>query len=399
MNVRFADRMENVNASITRETMKLAEIPGMINFGGGMPYEGLFPVDNIKKAVDKVFEEEGRQSLQYSTTEGYLPLRNKIVKLMAGEGVDCDADDILILSGSQQGLEFSGKIFINPGDVIVCEKPSYVAGLNAYRTYQANFLEIESDDDGMIIEDLIKKLEKTPKAKYIYIIPNFQNPTGKTWSVERRKKIIEVAEHFNIPIVEDNPYGDLIYEGEKLPAVKAFDKNGIVIYLGTFSKTICPSFRVGWVVAAPDILLRYNQIKQSADLQTSTFNQRIISRYLDLFDNCAHIQVLINEYKAKRDTMVEAIKREFPDDVKYTVPTGGMFIWVELPENMDAVMLRNRGIENNVAILSGETFYPQTQKNNTFRMSFTAVNEDEINIGIKKLGDIIKEMKVEGNVE
>ena len=283
--------------------------------------------------------------------------------------------------------------------MVVCEKPSYVAGLNAYRTYQPEFLEIEADEDGMIIEDLKDKLSKNKKAKFIYIIPNFQNPTGKTWSAERRKAIVEVAEQFNIPIVEDNPYGDLIYDGKKLPAVKSFDKNGMVIYLGTFSKTICPSFRVGWVVAAPEILLRYNQIKQSADLQTSTFNQRIISKYLDLFDNKAHIGLLIDEYRVKRDTMLQAIKREFPADVKYTVPAGGMFIWAELPEPLNAIELRKRGIENKVAVLSGETFFPQTQKYNTFRMSFTAVSTEEINKGIKIIGDIIKEMKVEADAE
>jgi 2-aminoadipate transaminase len=283
MALKFSERMDGLKASEIREILKLTLQPEIISFAGGLPAPELFPVEEMKKVSLHVLTEMGQAALQYSPTEGYLPLREKITDRMAKVGIKADPDSILITSGSQQGLDFSGKVFLNPDDVVFCESPSYLGAINAFKAYQCNFVEVDTDDNGMIMEDLESKIAATEKAKMIYVIPDFQNPSGRTWSLERRQELIKIANKFDLPVVEDNPYGELRFEGEVLPAVKSLDTEGRVIFLGTFSKTFCPGLRIGWVCAADEVLNKYITVKQGADLQSSSISQRELNTYIEMY--------------------------------------------------------------------------------------------------------------------
>ncbi len=250
----FSDRVQQVKASEIREILKLTQMPDIISFAGGLPAPELFPIEALKNVASVVLDEMGKEALQYSTTEGYDPLRSKIAARMIRAGVKATKDDILITSGSQQGLDFSGKIFINPGDYVLCESPSYLGAINAFKAYQSAFKEVKTDHEGMDLADLETVIQDTPNAKFIYVIPDFQNPSGRTWSLERRKGIVEIANRYNLVIIEDNPYGELRFEGETIASIKSFDTEGRVIYLGTFSKTFSPGIRIGFVLAAPTLL-------------------------------------------------------------------------------------------------------------------------------------------------
>ena len=262
MGLNYAKRMDNIRASEIRELLKLTQRPEVISFAGGLPAPELFPVEEFKRVAKEVLDENGTAALQYGPTEGYLPLREKIVERMKKIKVDLKAENILITSGSQQGLDFSAKIFINPGDVIICESPSYLGAINAFKAYEPRFVEVETDDEGMIMEKLEEALKENENVKFIYVIPDFQNPSGKTWSLERRKGLVELANKYNVAIIEDNPYGELRFEGEILPAVKHFDTEGRVVFLGTFSKIFCPGLRLGWVAADGEVLNKYILVKQ-----------------------------------------------------------------------------------------------------------------------------------------
>ncbi len=390
MSIKFATRMNNIKGSAIRELLKLTEEPDIISFAGGLPAPELFPIKELEKIVVNVLEEDGRAALQYSTTEGYLPLREKIVQRMKKVMVECKADDILITSGSQQGLEFSGRVFVNEGDVIICESPSYLGALNAFKAYQPKFVEITMDDNGMIIEELEKALEQNSNVKFIYTIPDFQNPSGRTMSLERRKKLLELAYKYNVPIVEDNPYGELRFEGEILPAIKSFDTKGLVIHLGTFSKTFCPGLRIGWVIASPEILQKYIVSKQGADLQSSTIAQRDINKFLDVYDIDKHIENLIKVYRKRRDLMLDTMEKEFPAGVTFTRPQGGLFTWVTFPEYLDAADIMKKSLEEKVAFVPGQSFFPNGQYKNHGRFNYSNMPEDKIVEGIKRLGKVLK---------
>jgi DNA-binding transcriptional MocR family regulator len=392
MAIQFAARMENIKGSAIRELLKLTEDPSIISFAGGLPAPELFPVKELEEVTTRVLREEGRAALQYSTTEGYLPLREKIVQRMKKLKVECQANDILITSGSQQGLEFSGRIFINEGDVVICESPSYLGALNAFKAYLPKFVEITMDDEGMIMEELEKALEQNPGAKFIYTIPDFQNPSGRTMSLERRKKLLELAYKYNIPVVEDNPYGELRFEGEMLPAIKSFDTRGLVIHLGTFSKTFCPGLRIGWVVASPEILTKYILVKQGADLQCSTIAQREVNKFLEMYDLDEHVKKIIEVYRKRRDLMLETMEKEFPKEVTFTKPEGGLFTWVTFPEHMDAAEVMKRSLEEKVAFVPGQSFFPNGQYKNHGRFNYSNMPEDKIVEGVKRLGKVLKSM-------
>ena len=392
MEIKFATRMENLKGSAIRELLKLTENPDIISFAGGLPAPELFPIKELEEVTIKVLREDGKTALQYSATEGFLPLREKIVLRMKKASVECQPNDILITSGSQQGLEFSGKIFINEGDVIICESPSYLGALNAFKAYQPKFIEISMDKNGMVMEELEKALEQNPNTRYIYTIPDFQNPTGRTMSLERRKKLVELSYKYNVPIVEDNPYGELRFDGEMLPSVKSFDTKGLVIYLGTFSKTFCPGLRLGWVVASPEILSKYIVVKQGADLQTSTIAQREVSKYLEMYDLEKHIENLIKVYRKRRDLMLETMEKEFPSGVTFTRPQGGLFTWVTFPENMDAAEIMKKSLEEKVAFVPGQSFFPNGEFKNHGRFNYSNMSEDKIVEGIKRLGKVLKSM-------
>jgi len=391
MAIKFSDRMDRIKASEIRELLKLTVRPEIISFAGGLPAPELFPVEEMKKVSVKVLEESGEQALQYSPTEGFPPLREKIAKRMEQVGVKTTAENILITNGSQQGLDFSGKIFLNPGDVVVCESPSYLGAINAFKAYDCQFAEVPTDDDGMIMEELDKILANTKNVKMIYVIPDFQNPSGRTWSLERRKGLLELASKYELPIVEDNPYGELRFEGERLPSIKSLDNEGRVVFLGTFSKTFCPGLRIGWVCAEQEILNKYILVKQGADLQSNSMSQRELNTFLEMYDLDEHIEKIKELYKKRRDLMIQTMKEHFPPEVKYTYPEGGLFTWAVLPEHINARELMAKAIEKNVAFVPGGSFFPNGGNENTMRINYSNMPEDRIVEGIKILGEVIKE--------
>lgn len=392
MSLRYAKRMDNIKASEIRELLKLTEKPEVISFAGGLPAPELFPIEELKKISLEVLEENGAQALQYGPTEGYKPLRKQIAEGMKKSGVDASIDNILVLSGSQQGLDFSGKIFLNPGDIVLCESPTYLGAINAFRAYEPKFIEVPTDENGMVMEDLEDILENNENVKFIYVIPDFQNPSGRTWSLERRKKLVELANKYNVAIVEDNPYGELRYEGEFLPAVKHFDTEGRVIFLGTFSKIFCPGLRLGWACADEAVLNKYILAKQGADLQASTISQIQVSKFLEEYDIDAHIEKLRALYKKRKDLMIDTMKKEFPEGVTFTNPEGGLFTWAVLPKDMNARELAVKALEKNVAFVPGGSFFPNGGSENTLRINYSNMPEDRIVEGVKRLADAIKDM-------
>lgn len=390
MEVRFSERAMGLKASEIRELLKLAEMPEIISFAGGLPAPELFPVKEMEEISQKVLEKDGRLALQYSSTEGFAPLREKIAKeRMAPAGVNVTANDVAITSGSQQGLEFSARIFVNEGDTIICESPSYLGAINAFKAYRPNFVEIPMDDNGMIVDELEKALKANPNTKMIYTIPDFQNPTGRTMSDDRRKRVAELAAEYKVPVIEDNPYGDLIFEGKRHPSIKSFDKEGWVVYLGTYSKTFCPGLRIGWICAAPQILEKYIVVKQGADLQCSSFDQRLTALFMETYDLNEHIEKIKIVYKNRRDLMIDSIKKYFPEGIKYTFPTGGLFTWVELKEGLDAADVLKEALKENVAYVPGGSFFPNGGHPNFFRMNYSCMDEEKIVEGMKRLGKVL----------
>lgn len=384
--------MDNIKASEIREMLKLTQKPEVISFAGGLPAPELFPVEEMKKTLAKVMEEYGRVALQYGPTEGFEPLRVKILDRMAKVKVNnLTTDNILITSGSQQGLDFMAKAFIDPGDVILCESPTYLGAINAFKAYEPRFVEIETDDDGMIIEDLERALKENENVKFIYVNPDFQNPSGRTMSIERRKGLVQLANKYNVAIVEDNPYGELRFEGEIYPAIKHYDTEGRVIFLGTFSKVFSPGVRLGWIAADKEVLHKFVLIKQGADLQSSTLDQIAVYKFLEDYDIEAHIEKIKKVYKRRKDLMLNTIKEECPEGIKVTNPDGGLFTWVVLPEHINARELAMKALEKNVAFVPGGSFFPNGGHENTFRVNYSNMQEDRIVEGVKRLAEVLKE--------
>ena len=391
MAIKFAKRMEGLKGSEIRELLKLTEKPEVISFAGGLPAPELFPVEEMKEISKIVLEESGTQALQYSTTEGFQPLREQIAKRMNSKNkTNITSNDILITNGSQQGLDFAGKVFLDEGDIVLCESPSYLGAINAFKAYRANFIEVPTDNNGMIMEELEKILETTDNVKMIYVIPDFQNPTGRTWPLERRKKFMEIISKYEIPVLEDNPYGELRFEGESLPSLKSMDKKGLVIFLGTFSKIFCPGYRLGWTCASQEILRKFIFVKQGADLQASSISQREVSKFIDLYDLDEHVNKIKEVYERRRDLMLNTMKEEFPEGIEYTHPEGGLFTWVELPKYLDSRVIMQECLKKNVAYVPGGSFFPNGGKENCFRLNYSNMPEERIVEGIKRLGNVLK---------
>lgn len=391
MDLRFSERTSAIKASEIRELLKLTEEPQIISFAGGLPAPELFPIKEMEKISDRVLENDGRAALQYSTTEGYVPLREIICEQrMHHVGVNVTIDNIMITSGSQQGIEFSAKLFVDKGDIIICESPSYLGAINAFNSYQPRFIEIPMDDHGMIVDELEKTLKQHPEAKMIYTIPDFQNPSGKTMSIDRRKRVAQLAAEYKIPVIEDCPYGELVFEGGVNPSIKSFDKEGYVVFLGTFSKTFCPGLRIGWICADEEILQKYIIIKQGADLQCSTISQRQTALFMQEYDLDKHITNIINVYRKRRDLMLEGIEKYFPEGIEYTKPKGGLFTWVKLKEELDAAKLLEEALKENVAFVPGGSFFANGGHPNHFRLNYSNMPEDKIIEGIKRLGNVLK---------
>lgn len=392
MEYKFANRIAHLRASEIREILKVTERPEVISFAGGLPAPELFPVEEIMNINRIVLEENGTKALQYSTTEGYTPLREWIAdRTNKNMGSSFTCENILLTHGSQQALDLTGKVFLDEGDVVLCESPTYLAAISAFKAYGCKFREVPTDNEGMLPDELEKILETTENIKLIYVIPDFQNPTGRTWSIERREMLVEAAMRYNVMIIEDNPYGELRFEGEALPSVKSFDKIGCVICLGTFSKIFCPGYRIGWVAGDENVISKYVLVKQGVDLQCNTIAQMEIAKYLELYSIDDHIAKIKQAYKSRRDTVVKTMEEEFPEGVTFTRPEGGLFAWVELPQNIDSRDVLVKCLEKNVAFVPGGSFFPNVNRYNTLRINFSNMPEDRIVEGIKLLASVLRE--------
>lgn len=392
MKVKYAKRAAHLKASEIREILKITEKPEIISFAGGLPAPELFPVEEIKEISRLVLHESGARALQYTTTEGYGPLREWIANRMNSRlGTSFDSDNILITHGSQQALDLSGKVFLDEGDTVLCESPTYLAAISAFKAYGCSFQEVPTDEDGMIIEELEKMPRNIKNAKLVYIIPDFQNPTGRTWSYERRKQMAKFSAKYNIAVIEDNPYGELRFEGESLPAVKSFDSHGNILCTGSFSKIFCPGYRIGWIAGDKDIIQKYVLAKQGTDLQCNTIAQMEIAKYLEKYDIDEHISKIIGTYGVRKKLAIETMEKAFPPGIKFTNPGGGLFIWVELPENIDARDVLKKSLEKKVAFVPGGPFFPNGGNENTFRINFSNMPEVRIVEGMNRLGEVLQE--------
>jgi 2-aminoadipate transaminase len=400
---RYSYRAQRMGSSIIRELLKLTEQPDIISFAGGLPAPDVFPLKEFQEACNTVLETCGPQALQYGTTEGYRPLREMIARHTSRYAIEVTADNVLITSGSQQALDFIGRLFINNGDHILVESPTYLGALQAWNAYGANYVSVPSDENGMIVDELEKALRAGPK--FIYVLPNFQNPTGTTLSLERRHLLVELADKYGVPIVEDDPYGQLRFEGEHLPSVVSLDSqfrgpngghySGNVIYLSTFSKLLAPGLRLAWIIAPPEVIRKLTMAKQAADLHTATFNQYVAYEvgkggFID-----EHVKFISKVYKERRDVMLETMEELFPSEVRWTHPQGGMFLWGILPQGMDAAEVLKIAIERKVAFVPGGAFHPNGGGENTMRINFSYSNPDTIREGITRLGYVLKELIAE----
>lgn len=397
---RYAHRIQRMESSVIRELLKLTEQPDIISFAGGLPAPDVFPVEQFREACNYVLDNFGPQALQYSTTEGYKPLREMIARHTARYNIEITADNILITSGSQQALDFIGRLFLNRGDYIVVESPTYVGALQAWNAYGAQYIPVRADENGMIVDELEDALRIGPK--FIYILPNFQNPSGSTLSLERRQKLVELADRYGVPIVEDDPYGQLRYEDVHIPSIVSLDSeyrglnggghySGNVIYISTFSKLLAPGLRLAWVIAPPEVIRKLVMTKQAADLHTSSFNQYVAYEvakggFLD-----EHVKLIRAVYKERRDVMFEMMEEMFPQGVTWSKPKGGMFLWGVLPEGTDATELLKRAVERKVAFVPGAAFHPRGGGANTMRINFSYSSPETIREGVRRLAATLKE--------
>lgn len=380
--------------SAIRELIKYSSDPAIISLGGGFPDPRLFPTEKFNEAMDHVLRTVPNKALQYGTTEGVKELREWLINYeKEEEKINLDLEEVIITIGSQQSFDLFCKVLLDPKDIVLVEEPSYVGALTAFKAFHIDVVPIPMDDDGMIMEALESKCQElakiNKKAKLIYVIPNFQNPAGVTMSLVRRKKILEIAQKYNLLIVEDNPYGDLIFEGEKLPPIKYFDTEGRVIYIRTFSKILFPGLRLGWFMGNKELVRKIVIAKQSSDLCTTSLGQFATYEYCRRGYLKPHVEYMAKEYAKKRDAMIEAIKLYFPPDIKYTYPHGGFFVWLTLPENMSANDMFMRAIDNKVAYVVGSAFHIDGRGKNTIRLSFSQVNEAEIKEAIRRLGEVL----------
>ena len=383
-----------MKASAIREILKLVQNPEVISLAGGMPDPITFPVEEIKEISQNIFNKKSAQALQYSSTEGLPELRRCILDHLAKDGNKGELENIIISSGSQQGLDLVGKTFLSPGDVAIVELPSYLAALNAFYSYGGELVGIPMDDEGMQMDILEEKLTQLKnegkKVKFIYTISNFQNPAGVTMSLARRKKIIEIAHKFNVFIVEDNPYEKLRFEGEPTPSIYSLEKNGSVISLGTFSKILCPGLRLAWILGNKEIIRKIAILKQATDLCTSILSQLIACEYCQSGKLEENIKSNVQIYKKKRDTMLNALEKYFPKETVWTKPQGGFFVVATLPEYIDTGEMFKEAIEENVAYVPGAPFFADRKGQNTMRLSFCFPSAEDIDEGIKRLGKVIK---------
>jgi len=373
-----------VKASAIREILKVTERPDILSFAGGLPAPEAFPVADLARAHAEVFAREGAAALQYSTTEGFGPLRAWVAERMRRRGLTASAEQILITSGSQQGIDLVARVLLDPGDAVVVESPSYLAALQVFEAHDASFVTVGSDEHGMRVDQLERAIKRS-KPRLVYLVPTFQNPKGTTLALERREQLARLSAEHGVAILEDDPYGELRYSGVDLPAVAALEARAPIIYLSTFSKTLAPGLRIGWAVAAPETIRALTVAKQACDLHTGTLVQRAASRLLESFDYDGHVARIRALYGERRDAMLDALGREFPAGTTWTRPDGGLFLWVGLPGAADCSRLLPEALRERVAFVPGAPFFARAPERNFLRLNFSNRPPELIAEGMKRL--------------
>ncbi|MDQ2864843.1 MAG: PLP-dependent aminotransferase family protein [Candidatus Eremiobacteraeota bacterium] len=390
---KFAERTSRLRASTIREMLKVTQQPDVISFGGGLPAPELFPTREIGECTVEVMEEYGAAALQYGVTEGIPEMRAWVAERLAEKLHKIyDPSDILIVNGSQQGLDLIGKIFIDPGDHVVLENPSYLGAIQAFDAYQARYLTVETDEDGMIPESLERVLDSAdPFPKFLYLVPNFQNPTGRTLSAERREAVVRLCEHFDLPIVEDDPYGELRFEGAHLPSLASLNKTGTVIYCGTGSKIMAPGLRVAWLaISDADVREKIALAKQGTDLQTGSLAQYVFHRYASKREAfVAHVRRIVETYERRRDVMIVALREHMPPYFQFNRPQGGMFLWACI-DGVDTHDFLQESAKEKVVFVPGVSFYPERDVHNGMRLNFSNASEDKIREGVSRLAAALR---------
>jgi 2-aminoadipate transaminase len=398
MNTRFAGRMARVQPSAIRQLLQLGADPTVTSFAGGYPDASLFPMEHLKQAFLGAIDTLGGESLQYTVSNGSRRLREQIAGRMVDDGVACGADDVLVLQGSQQGLDLVAKLLVDEGDIIVTERPTFIGALIAFNPCQPRYVGIPMDQDGMDMLALEQALKRHKRVRFVYTIPDFQNPTGVTMSLARRQRLIELASEFDFLILEDTPYRPLRFLGESIPTLKSMDREGRVILLGTFSKILAPGLRLGWVVASEEIIEKLGLLKLAADTQCGTLTMAAVSMYLDSQDVEPHVQAIRSTYRRKKDVMLQAIRESFPRSVSFTNPNGGMFTWLSFPSGFDSArfMAEQALPKARVAYVPGAGFFPDEEEANHARLSFPAHSDEVITKGITTLGRLLQAELAQG---
>ena len=386
----FSDRLANADGSAVQEILRLTQQPDIISFAGGLPSADAFPIEDMQQIMRDFADHLGAEALQYGAAEGYKPLREEIIRFLKAKNIHASLDEIIITSGSQQGLDLVAKTFLNKGDKVIVESPTYLAALQAFSMYEPAFIEAPVDADGVIPAKLDEILAGDDKVKLIYLIPCFQNPSGRTIPAARRKEILEVVKKYDVVLIEDAPYEDLKYTDEEYPSFKSMDETGQVLYFGSFSKSLAPGFRLGYSVGCPKMLERMVIGKQNCDLNVSVFTQMIVAEYMrrDLLP--PHIKKICKQYKAKRDLMLDALEKEMPEGVKWTKPEGGLFIWIELPDYMDTDKMFIEAVEKKVAYVAGSSFFAKGEPRNCMRVNFSNATPEKVVQGVKALAEVVK---------
>lgn len=382
----YSCRMKFLKSSSIREMLKMAANRELISFAGGLPDASLFPTNILAELAEKVIRDHGRVALQYAPTEGLLPLREKIACSLAAKGIQVEAEQVLITQGSQQGIDLLCKLLLDPGTAVLTENPSYLGALQGFHFFQAHLLSVAVDSEGMIVEDLPEVLKERPKLAYL--MPNFQNPTGIQYSLNRRRAIVDTLSAHGVPLIEDDPYGELLYDGLPLPSLWSFYPGECKVHLGTFSKTIVPGLRIAYLVSNADLIHRLALIKQATDLHTNNLGQWIVNAFLEEGHLGEHIERIRQTYRRKRDLMAASIKQYFPPIASYQVPRGGMFFWVQIPAGLDVIRLLEACLCRGVAFVLGSDFFiRQPAENFYIRLNFTSMNEEKIEQGIFVIGE------------
>jgi 2-aminoadipate transaminase len=389
MKIKSARRMNRMQASTIREILKITKRRDVISFAGGLPAPELFPVAEFTAAIAKALSTDAVGSLQYDVTEGYRPLKEWLCGWLERHGIPAAPDHMMLTNGSQQALDLVGKILLDPGDRVIVENPTYLGAIQAFNAYQPKYTTVAIDDQGPIPE-AFEKACRAGKPKFVYLVPTFQNPSGITMSLARRKTVLKVARQYGLPILEDDPYGYLRFTGSAVPSLFSLAKGKGVIYMSTLSKILSPGIRVGFVLAEPDVIHALVLAKQAADLQPNSLIQRAVYHYAQAGHFERHIPKIIDSYRERSDWMLDAMKRHFPSEVTWIVPEGGMFVWCTLPKGLSAQKLFAQAVANNVAYVTGSVFYANGGGDNTLRLNFTNSTKEQIETGIERLGELFR---------